>query len=137
VALSLVEMKCAILLNQSTTTMIASNLLDGGKFTIKSMETLSHDPLRVGNNHKNPTCFLLIKCSILLANQDNFHVFFYIVFQSRPIISLLEECYGALCTTMACKGAIMTLLQEHIPKPPSQKMKLILLIPQPISQIEL
>jgi hypothetical protein len=31
VAFSLVGMKCAILLNQSTTTMIVSNPLDGGK----------------------------------------------------------------------------------------------------------
>jgi hypothetical protein len=43
-AISLVGMKCAILLNQSTTTMIASNPLDGGKLTMKSMDTLSHDP---------------------------------------------------------------------------------------------
>jgi hypothetical protein len=41
-ALSLVGMKCTTLLNQSTTTMIASNPLDGGKLTMKSMDTLSH-----------------------------------------------------------------------------------------------
>jgi hypothetical protein len=35
VALSLVGMKCVILLNRSTTTMMASNLLDGGKLTKK------------------------------------------------------------------------------------------------------
>jgi len=35
-------MKCAILLNQSTTTMITSNPLDGGKLTMKSMDKLSH-----------------------------------------------------------------------------------------------
>jgi hypothetical protein len=34
--------KCAILLNRSTTTMIASNPLDGGKLTMKSMDTLSN-----------------------------------------------------------------------------------------------
>jgi hypothetical protein len=39
---SFVGMKCAILLNQSTTTMMASNPLDGGKLTMKSMDTLSH-----------------------------------------------------------------------------------------------
>jgi hypothetical protein len=44
VALSLVKMKCAILLNRSTTTMIASNPFDGGKLTMKSMDTLSHGP---------------------------------------------------------------------------------------------
>ncbi len=43
VALSLVGMKCVILLNRSTTTMIASKPLDGGKLTMKSMDTLSHD----------------------------------------------------------------------------------------------
>jgi hypothetical protein len=36
-AFSLVGMKCAILLNQSTITMIESNPLDGGKLTMKSM----------------------------------------------------------------------------------------------------
>jgi hypothetical protein len=58
-ALSLVGMKCAILLNQSTTTMIASNPLDGGKFTMKSMDTLSHGPSGIGNGYTNPICFLL------------------------------------------------------------------------------
>jgi len=41
--------KCAILLNWSTTTMIASNPFDGGKLTMKSMDTLSRGPLRIGN----------------------------------------------------------------------------------------
>jgi hypothetical protein len=58
-ALSLMEMKCAILLNQSTTTMIASNLFDGGKLTMKSMDKLSHGPLRIGNGCNNPAYFLL------------------------------------------------------------------------------
>jgi hypothetical protein len=56
---SLVGMKCAILLNQSTTTMIASKSLDGGKFTMKSMDTLSRGPLRISNSHNNLACFLL------------------------------------------------------------------------------
>jgi hypothetical protein len=59
VALSLVGMKCAILLNQSTTTMIASNPLDGGKLTMKSMDTFSQGPLRIGNGRNNPAYFLL------------------------------------------------------------------------------
>ncbi len=58
-ALSLVGMKCAILLNQSTTTMIASNPFDGGKFTMKSMDTLSHGPLGIGNGHNNHAYLLL------------------------------------------------------------------------------
>jgi hypothetical protein len=58
-ALSLVGMKCAILLNQSTTTMIASNPFDGGKFTMKSMDTLSHGPLRIKNGHNNHAYLLL------------------------------------------------------------------------------
>jgi hypothetical protein len=58
-ALSLVGMKCAILLNQSTTTMITSNPLDGGKLTMKSMDTLSCAPSRIDNGHNNPACFLL------------------------------------------------------------------------------
>jgi hypothetical protein len=45
VAFSLVGMKCAILLNQSTTTMIASNPLDGG-------------PSGIDNGHNNLACFL-------------------------------------------------------------------------------
>jgi hypothetical protein len=52
-------MKCAILFNRSTTTMITSKPLDGGKLAMKSMDTLSHDLLRIGNGHNNPTCFLL------------------------------------------------------------------------------
>jgi hypothetical protein len=67
VAFFLVGMKCAILLNRFTTTMITSNPLDGGKLTMKSMDTLSHGPLKIGNNHNNPICFF-IECSILLAN---------------------------------------------------------------------
>jgi hypothetical protein len=58
-AFSLVGMKCAILLNQSTTTFIASNPFDGGKLTMKSMDTLSHDPSGIGNVRSNPTYFLL------------------------------------------------------------------------------
>ncbi len=49
----------AILLNRSTTTMIASNPFDGGKLTMKSIDTLSHDPLKIYNDRNNPTCFLL------------------------------------------------------------------------------
>jgi hypothetical protein len=52
-------MKCAILLNRSTTTMMASNPLDGGKLTMKSMDTLSHDPSRIGKGCNKPVCFLL------------------------------------------------------------------------------
>jgi hypothetical protein len=52
-------MKCVILLNRSTTTMIASNPLDGGKLTMKSMDTLSHSLLRINNGRNNPTYFLL------------------------------------------------------------------------------
>jgi hypothetical protein len=59
VAISLVGMKCAILLNRSTTTMIASNPLDGGKLTMKSMDTLSHDPSGIGIGRNNPIYFLL------------------------------------------------------------------------------
>ncbi len=59
VAFSLVGMKCAILLNQSTTTMMASKPLDGGKVNMKSMETLSHGPSEMGNGRNNPACFLL------------------------------------------------------------------------------
>jgi hypothetical protein len=55
-AISLVGIKCAILLNQSTTTMIASNLCDGDKLT---MNTFSHGPLGIGNGHNNLACFLL------------------------------------------------------------------------------
>jgi hypothetical protein len=39
--------------------MIASNPLDGGKLTMKSMDTLSHDPSRIDNSHNNLACFLL------------------------------------------------------------------------------
>jgi len=56
-ALSLVGMKCVVLLNQYTTTMIASNPFDGGKLTMKSMDTLSHNYLRINNGHNNLTCF--------------------------------------------------------------------------------
>jgi hypothetical protein len=52
-------MKCAILLNQSTTTMITSNPFDGGKLTMKSMDTLSHGPLGIGNGCNNLVYFLL------------------------------------------------------------------------------
>jgi len=54
VAFSLVGMKCVILLNRSTTTIIASNPFNGGKLTMKSMDTFSHDPLKIGNDHNNP-----------------------------------------------------------------------------------
>jgi hypothetical protein len=52
-------MKCAILLNRSTTTMMASKPLDGGKFTMKSMDTLSHGPSGISKGCNKPTCFLL------------------------------------------------------------------------------
>jgi len=59
VAISLVGMKCAILLNQSTTTMMASNPLDGGKLTMKSMDTLSQGPSGISNGRNNLVYFLL------------------------------------------------------------------------------
>jgi hypothetical protein len=59
VALSLVGMKCAILLNQSTTTMMASNPLDGGELTMKSMDKFSHGPLGIDSGRNNRACFLL------------------------------------------------------------------------------
>jgi hypothetical protein len=40
-------------------TMIASNPLDGGKLTMKSMDILSHGPSGMGNGCNNLTCFLL------------------------------------------------------------------------------
>jgi hypothetical protein len=52
-AFSLVGMKSAILLNQSTTTMIVSNPFDGDKFTIKSMDMISHGPLRIDSGRNN------------------------------------------------------------------------------------
>jgi hypothetical protein len=58
-AFSMVGMKCAILLNHSTTTIIASNPFDGGKLTMKSMDTLSHDLLGIVYGCNNPICFLL------------------------------------------------------------------------------
>ncbi len=57
VASSFVGMKCTILLNRSTTTMMASNPLDGGKLTMKSMDTLSHDPSGIGKVVTNPLAF--------------------------------------------------------------------------------
>jgi hypothetical protein len=83
--------------------MIASNPLDGGKLTMKSMDTFSHGPWKIGNSRNNPTCFFIV-CLILLVGQASVHVLLCIIFQIRPIIGLLEECYGALCTTMAFKG---------------------------------
>jgi hypothetical protein len=59
VALFLVGKKCAILLNRSTTTMMASKPLDGGKLTMKSMDTFFHGPSRIGNGRNNHACFLL------------------------------------------------------------------------------
>jgi len=52
-------MKCAILLNRSTTTIMASNPLNGGKLTMKSMDTLSHGPSGIGKGCNKPVCFLL------------------------------------------------------------------------------
>ncbi len=52
-------MKCDILLNQSTTTMFALNPFDGGKLTMKSMDTFSHGRSKIGNDHNNLVCFLL------------------------------------------------------------------------------
>jgi len=59
IALSLVGMKFAMLLNQFTTTMITSNPFDGGKFTMKSTYTLSHGLSSVGNDHNNHVYLLL------------------------------------------------------------------------------
>ncbi len=128
-AIYLVGMKCAILLNRSTTTMIASNPLDGGILTMKSMETFSHGPSGIGNGCNNPNLFF-ITCSILLANQASLHVFLCIFFQIRPIVRPLEECCGTLCTTMAYKWPAMALLQEQVLQLPFRNIKPILLIPQ-------
>jgi hypothetical protein len=39
--------------------MMASNPLDGGKLTMKSMDKLSHSPLGIGSGRNNLACFLL------------------------------------------------------------------------------
>jgi hypothetical protein len=39
--------------------MMASNPFDGGKLTMKSMDTLSHGPLGIDSGRKNHVCFLL------------------------------------------------------------------------------
>ncbi len=49
----------AILLNQSTTTMITSNPIDGGKLIMKSMDTFSHGRLGIHNSRNRHVCFLL------------------------------------------------------------------------------
>jgi hypothetical protein len=121
-------MKCAILLNQSTTTMMASKPLDGGKFTMKSMDTLSHRLLRIDNGCNNPICFF-VKCPILLASQASLHILLRIVFQVGPIVGPLEERCGALHTTMARKWPVMTFLQDDIPHLPLWDIESILLIP--------
>ncbi len=59
ITLSLVGMKFAMLLNQFTTTMITSNPFDGGKFTMKSIDTLSHGPSGIGNDRNNHVYLLL------------------------------------------------------------------------------
>jgi len=38
--------------------MIASNPLNDGKLTMKSMDTFSHGPLGINTGWNNPTCFL-------------------------------------------------------------------------------
>ncbi len=100
--------------------MITSNPFDGGKFTMKSMDTILHGLSRISNGRNNP---------ILLVSQTIFQIFLPIVFQIRPIVGFVEECYGAFCATMAHKGPIMTLLKEHIFKFPFWNIKPILLIP--------
>ncbi len=75
-------------------------------------------------------CLLLVKCSILLANQASLHILLCTVFRVGPIIGLLEECCGALCTTMAHKWPIMTFLQNDVPHLPFQHIESILLVPQ-------
>jgi hypothetical protein len=57
-AFSFVGTKYVILLYRLTTTMITSNPFDG-ELTMKSMDTLSHGLLGIGNDCNNPTCFLL------------------------------------------------------------------------------
>jgi hypothetical protein len=59
VASSLMGMKCAILLNRSTTTMMALKSLDGDKLTMKSMDTFSHGPSGIGKSYNKHACFLL------------------------------------------------------------------------------
>jgi hypothetical protein len=39
--------------------MMASKPLDGGKLTMKSMDTLSHNPSKIGNGRNNLAYFLL------------------------------------------------------------------------------
>jgi hypothetical protein len=46
-------------LTKSINHHITSKPLDGGKFTVKSMDTLSHGPSRISNGHNNLACFLL------------------------------------------------------------------------------
>ncbi len=43
-----------------TTTTMASNPFEGGKLTMKSMDTLSHGPLGIGKGCNKPACFMLM-----------------------------------------------------------------------------
>jgi hypothetical protein len=70
---------------------------------MKSIDTLSHIPSGIGNGSNNPSCFF-IEFLILLASQTSLHIFLCIVLQIKPIVGFLEECCGALCTTMAYHG---------------------------------
>jgi hypothetical protein len=66
-ASSFVRMKCAILLNRSTTTMMASKPFEGGKLTIKSIDTLSHSPSGIGKKLQQ-TRLLLVEGAVLLTS---------------------------------------------------------------------
>ncbi len=76
------------------------------------------------------TCLLLVECSILLASQASLHVLLCTVFQVGPIVGLLKDYCGALCTTMAHKWPIMTFLQDGVPHLPFRHIESILFVPQ-------
>jgi hypothetical protein len=83
------------------------------------------------------SCLFFVKCPILLANQASLHILLRTIFQVGLIVGFLEECCGALCTTMARKRPIMTFLQDDIPHLPFRGIESILFVSQqPISQLE-
>jgi hypothetical protein len=78
------------------------NPFEGGRLTMKSMDTLSQGLSRIRGVYNNLACFLKIVQFCWHVKQVLTYSF-GIIHQVEPIIILFEECCDALCITISHK----------------------------------
>lgn len=100
--------------NRSTTTTKVQHPSNLGKFTIKSMETLSYGHFRTGSGSRSPNG----ECYSILSRWHTRHVFTYIstvVPHVRLVVLVLNEHHSTVDPRMSRPFGIVVLSQHFLP----------------------